>query len=43
MTVPDPISHTDLKQFFRAPLSEADPAVAAMIDAERCASATGSN
>ncbi|GBQ51998.1 serine hydroxymethyltransferase [Komagataeibacter sucrofermentans DSM 15973] len=30
----DPISQSDLKQFFRAPLTEADPDVAAMIDAE---------
>lgn len=35
MTVPDPISQTDLKQFFRAPLAEVDPDVAAIIDAEK--------
>ncbi|MEZ7137461.1 serine hydroxymethyltransferase, partial [Komagataeibacter sp. SM21] len=32
--MPDPISQTDLKQFFRAPLTEADPDVAAIIGAE---------
>ncbi|GCE89534.1 serine hydroxymethyl transferase [Komagataeibacter diospyri] len=32
--MPDPISQTDLKQFFRAPLTQADPDVAAIIDAE---------
>lgn len=32
--MPDHMSQTDLKQFFRAPLTEADPDVAAIIGAE---------